>query len=243
VLRLSRTARKSLSKAKRLIKKRTALRQLTRLKTSGIVKENAGWLKGFIKNHEDAISSLKLGRDPSDLKLDVESARVCVLLSGPPDYDTLVSFSTPWHSRKQAREDMEVDSDSDSDDEEEEEDSDALMADKQIKYEPPPPTARAQKRASGSGALATILLCERSGREQRASAPAAVFSCASRAGGSIGRAPRKQRASAPAASFSCASRAGGSIGRAPREQQASAPTTSFPCARFASSTQFNSSQV
>ena len=170
MLRLSRTARKSLSKAKRLIKKRTALRQLTRLKTSGIVKENAGWLKGFIKNHEDAISSLKLGRDPSDLKLDVESARVCVLLSGPPDYDTLVSFSTPWHSRKQAREDMEVDSDSDSDDEEEEEDSDALMADKQIKYEPPPPPRERKK-------------------ERAAAAPSRPFFCASEAGASSGRAP------------------------------------------------------
>ena len=121
VLRLSRSARHSLSKAKRLIKKRGTLRQLTRLKNSGILKPDTSWLSSYIKGNQQDIEALKKANpdgsasNADELKLDVESSRVCLLLSGPPEYDTLMSFSTPFKGRKQAREDMEVDSDSESD--------------------------------------------------------------------------------------------------------------------------------
>ena len=90
---------------------------------SGIVKEGAssgGWLKEHIRSCENSILSLTGGKHRTqELKLDVESSRVCVLLSGPPEYDTLMSFSTGWRGRKQTKEDNAVDSDSESDSENE----------------------------------------------------------------------------------------------------------------------------
>jgi len=137
-IRLSRKAKGSLTRHKKFLKKRSELKAATRLKKSGVVQDGVSWLNALIQRDEDYMRSAPVVK----LNLDVESSRAIILMSGPPDYDTVMSFSTLWMRRKEIASAEELDtgdsgSDSDDDDvldSDSEDDADA-MDDAQIGHD------------------------------------------------------------------------------------------------------------
>ncbi|GMI05995.1 hypothetical protein TrLO_g5652 [Triparma laevis f. longispina] len=119
-LRLSRKANISLTRYKKVVAKRNALKQAKRLRNSGIVQSSTTWLQALIGSKEKELRNLPKIR----LKLDVESSRSVVLMTGPPKYDTLMSFSTLWMRRKNMQDSAanEEDANGDSSDSDDEED-------------------------------------------------------------------------------------------------------------------------
>jgi hypothetical protein len=113
-IRLSRKAKTSLARYKKILVLRSELKAARRLKRSGIVREGVNWLKTLIESGEDSIKALPR----PVLNCDVESSRAVVLMASE-SADTLITFSTLWMRRKEiaSAEDLDSDSDSDSDDE------------------------------------------------------------------------------------------------------------------------------
>mmetsp|Transcript_7015 Transcript_7015/g.14211 ORF Transcript_7015/g.14211 Transcript_7015/m.14211 type:complete len:729 (+) Transcript_7015:102-2288(+) len=136
-IRLSRKAKASLARYRKILKMRSEVKAARRLKKSGIIRDGVTWLNSLIQKCEEDIKAEV--PEKLTLNLDVESSRAVVLMAS--EYDTLMTFSTLWMRRKEiaSAEDIDSDSDSDSDDEDgfgsDSDDDDEMMDEAQIGHD------------------------------------------------------------------------------------------------------------